>query len=180
MDHLFVKREALVVQGVTELVALRVQVAFVVRIGRHPDRNALHHLQPESLRYEPSGNHAVAASVWGDSEELRTAISNVLDNAVKYSAGRVEIAVRVKIPDEKHVTLSVRDRGVGIRAEELKRVFKRFYRVSDRSLRHVKGTGLGLFIVRTIARKHGGRVFAESEGEGRGTTVVLELPRVTE
>jgi signal transduction histidine kinase len=138
-----------------------------------------HHLQPESLRYEPSGNHAVAASVWGDSEELRTAISNVLDNAVKYSAGRVEISVRVETPDEKHVTLSVRDRGVGIRAEELKRVFKRFYRVSDRSLRHVKGTGLGLFIVRTIARKHGGRVFAESEGEGRGTTIVLELPRVT-
>jgi signal transduction histidine kinase len=89
----------------------------------------------------------------------------------------VDIAVRLETPDDKHVTLSVRDNGVGISAQELKRIFKRFYRVPNRSLTHIKGTGLGLFIVRTIARKHGGRVFAKSEGEGRGTTVVLELPR---
>jgi signal transduction histidine kinase len=110
---------------------------------------------------------------------LRAAVSNLLDNAVKYSGEHVEILVRLDIPDEKRVTVSVRDRGVGIKAEELKRIFKRFYRVSNRSLSHVKGTGLGLFIVRAIARKHGGRVFAESEGEGRGTTMVLELPRVS-
>jgi signal transduction histidine kinase len=115
--------------------------------------------------------------VLGDSEELRTAVSNVLDNAVKYSGEKVQVSVRVEAPDEKHVALSVHDQGVGIPEAELKRVFKRFYRVSNRSLSHVKGTGLGLFIVRTIVRKHGGRVFAESEGEGRGTTVVVELPR---
>ena len=140
---------------------------------------ASHHLAPESLRYEQSVNHGAAAGVLGDSEELRAAVSNLLDNAVKYSGEHVEILVRLDTPDEKRVTVSVRDRGVGIKAEELKRIFKRFYRVSNRSLSHVKGTGLGLFIVRAIARKHGGRVFAESEGEGRGTTVVLELPRVS-
>jgi signal transduction histidine kinase len=140
---------------------------------------ASHHLAPESLRYEQSVNHGPAAGVLGDSEELRAAVSNLLDNAVKYSGEHVEILVRLDTPDEKRVTVSVRDRGVGIKAEELKRIFKRFYRVSNRSLSHVKGTGLGLFIVRAIARKHGGRVFAESEGEGRGTTMVLELPRVS-
>jgi len=136
-----------------------------------------HHLQAESLRYEQSANGA-GTRVLGDSEELRTAVSNVLDNAVKYSGERVQVSVRVETPDEKHVALSVHDQGVGIPEGELKRIFKRFYRVSNRSLSHVKGTGLGLFIVRTIVRKHGGRVFAKSGGEGRGTTVVLELPRV--
>jgi signal transduction histidine kinase len=140
---------------------------------------ASHHLPPESLRYEKSVNHGAAAGVLGDSEELRAAVSNVLDNAVKYSGDHVDISVRLDTPDEKRVTLSVRDQGVGVPAEELKRIFKRFYRVSNRSQSHVKGTGLGLFIVRAIAHKHGGRVFAESEGEGRGTRVVLELPRVS-
>src|SRR5256712_1045235 len=136
-----------------------------------------HHLQPEALRYEQEVNNGAGTSVVGDGEELRTAVSNVIDNAIKYSVPAVDIAVRLETPDDKHVTLSVQDNGVGISAQELKRMFKRFYRVPNRALSRVKGPGLGLFIVRTIARKHGGRVFAKSEGEGRGTTVVLELPR---
>jgi len=133
-------------------------------------------LRPESLRIEPVVN-GTGACVNGDPEELRTAVSNVLDNAIKYSGEQVDVSVRLGTPDERRVTLSVEDHGVGIAPQELKRVFKRFYRVSSRSLSHVKGTGLGLFIVRAIARKHGGRVFAQSEGEGHGTTVILELPR---
>jgi signal transduction histidine kinase len=89
----------------------------------------------------------------------------------------VDVSVQLEIPDEKRVTLRVQDHGVGISAHELKRIFKRFYRVPNRFSSGVKGTGLGLFIVRSIAKKHGGKVFAESAGEGRGTTVVLELPR---
>jgi len=134
-----------------------------------------HHLAPEVLRYEPAGN-GVRALVRGDAEELRTAVSNLLDNAIKYSAGQVDVWVRVN-SDDKNVILQVRDKGVGIPAGELKRIFKRFYRVPNRALAQIKGTGLGLFIVRAIARKHGGKVFAQSDGEGLGTTLTLELPR---
>ena len=96
---------------------------------------------------------------------------------MKYSVNGVDVSVQLEISQPKAVVLRVQDRGAGIPRPELKRIFKRFYRVPMRSLNQVKGTGLGLFIVRSIARKHGGKVFAESEGEGRGTTVTLRLPR---
>jgi two-component system sensor histidine kinase SenX3 len=135
-----------------------------------------HHLEPGALEYEAVATNGAGARVFGNADELRTAVANLLDNAVKYSPGHVEVAVRLET-GQKNVVLQVRDRGVGIPQEELKRIFKRFYRVSSRSLAHVKGTGLGLFIVRSIARKHGGKVFAQSAGEGQGTTVTMELPR---
>lgn len=134
-----------------------------------------HHLQPGALRFETSVNGT--AQVSGDPEDLRTAVSNVLENAVKYSGKRVDIAVRLNVVDDRRIVLQVQDQGVGIPSHELKRVFKRFYRVQSRGIRKIKGTGLGLFIVRSIARKHGGNVFAASEGEGKGTTITMELPR---
>jgi signal transduction histidine kinase len=137
-----------------------------------------HHLQPEALRYEEIVSNS-DAHVVGDPEELRTAVNNVLDNAIKYSGESVQVSVQLRAPDEQHLWLKVRDQGVGIPRQELKQIFKRFYRVPNRSLRSVKGTGLGLFIVRAVARKHGGRAFAESEGEGRGATITIELPRST-
>ena len=114
----------------------------------------------------------------GSQEDLRTAVSNVLDNAVKYSGDHVDVEVRLLEAEGKRVMLSVEDQGVGIPPEDLKRIFRRFYRITHRSLTQVKGTGLGLFIVKSIAKKHGGRAFALSEGEGQGTTVVIELPRM--
>ena len=135
-----------------------------------------HNLTAKALQYrKPRNGNQI--TVRGDAEELRTAVTNVLDNAIKYSKDNVDVSAQIDTPDEKHVLLRVRDHGMGIPVDELKRVFKRFYRVRGRSRAQVKGTGLGLFIVRSIAKKHGGKVFAESAGEGRGTTITLELPR---
>jgi two-component system, OmpR family, sensor histidine kinase SenX3 len=136
-----------------------------------------HHLPAKALDYTESLNGAGSAAVVGDPEDLRTAVSNLLDNAVKYSPDGVRISVKLDVPDAEHVVLRVRDRGVGIQQHELKRIFKRFYRVAHRSRAGVKGTGLGLFIVRSIAKKHGGEISAESDGLGKGTTMILELPR---
>jgi two-component system sensor histidine kinase SenX3 len=136
-----------------------------------------HHLQPEALRYEEAASNGSGMRVRGSAEDLRTAVFNVLDNAVKYSGETVDVRVLLEAPDDERVVLRVQDHGVGIPADDVKRIFKRFYRVTHRSLMHVKGTGLGLFIVKAIAKKHGGKVFAESDGEGMGTTIVLELPR---
>ncbi len=116
-------------------------------------------------------------TVLGNPEELRVAVTNLLDNAVKYSGAKKDIEVQLTTPDIDTILLTVRDEGIGIPRPELKRVFKRFYRVQAAS-RLTKGTGLGLFIVRSVARQHGGDAFAESEGEGRGSTFSIRLPRV--
>jgi signal transduction histidine kinase len=136
-----------------------------------------HHLPPEALRYEEAPANGAGIRVLGSDEDLRTAVFNVLDNAIKYSGENVDVRVRLELPDEKRIVFSVQDQGIGIPPDDVKSIFKRFYRVHHRSLAHVKGTGLGLFIVKSVAEKHGGRVFAESAGEGEGATVTMELPR---
>ena len=116
--------------------------------------------------------------VLGNADELRTAVFNLLDNAVKYSADNSRITVSLLRPNIDSVVLQVNDEGVGISRAELKRIFKRFYRAQNPLSGEVKGTGLGLFIVRSIARRHGGEAHAESAGELAGSTFTLKLPRV--
>ena len=134
-----------------------------------------HHLDAGSVAFEAHDEHPVVS---GDAEELRTVVGNLLDNAVKYSGERVRVTVSVAAPAPDRVWVRVQDRGVGIPRKQLKRIFRRFYRVQARGLKQIAGTGLGLFIVRSIARSHGGRVFVQSEGEGHGATFTLELPRL--
>jgi signal transduction histidine kinase len=135
-----------------------------------------HHLQPDAIALESHDLHP--PMVRGDAEDLRTVLANLIDNAVKYSGPQVHVTVSVAAPAPGTIWVRVQDRGVGIPKKQLKRIFNRFYRVQSRGLKQIKGTGLGLYIVRSIARAHGGRVFAQSEGEGRGSTFTLELPRL--
>jgi signal transduction histidine kinase len=115
--------------------------------------------------------------VRGDADELRAVISNLLDNAVKYSPDEVRVSVQLMTIDARRLAVRVRDQGIGIPQAQLKRIFRRFYRVPGRLMARFKGTGLGLFIVQSLVKKHGGRVYAESEGVGRGSTFTVLLPR---
>src|SRR5262245_38484530 len=136
-----------------------------------------HGLTESALIYSESPE-ASSAKVSGDIDELRAAFSNLLDNAVKYSDDEVKVSVSISAVDEKRVAVRVADKGIGIPNAQLKRIFKRFYRVPGRFMARVKGTGLGLFIVRSVVEKHGGRVYAESAGLGHGSTFTIQLPRV--
>jgi signal transduction histidine kinase len=86
------------------------------------------------------------------------------------------VAVSCETPDAKNVIVRVKDEGIGISRNQLKRIFGRFYRIPGGIARRVKGTGLGLFIVRSVARSHGGRAYAESQGLGLGSTFTLRFP----
>ncbi len=136
------------------------------------------HLPDQAMTFEP--RTPAPAIVVGDADELKAAVWNLIDNAVKYSAASPQVRVTLEeTADKSRYALKVADHGAGISPNELKRVFRRFYRIHGMSVR-AKGSGLGLFIVRSVARRHGGKAFAESEGAGRGSTFTLLLPRPPE
>jgi two-component system sensor histidine kinase SenX3 len=132
----------------------------------------LHSLPADALRFEPGGNFTVE----GDADEVRSAVANLIDNAVKYSGSNVNVAVETANIESSFVAIRVKDKGAGIAKDELKRIFRRFYRIPGPLSARLKGTGLGLFIVRSVAKRHGGQVWAESAGPGEGSTFVLQLP----
>jgi signal transduction histidine kinase len=136
-----------------------------------------YNLEPDAVVYKESLD-GQPARVKGDADELRAALLNLLDNAVKYSDKGIRLSVEVAALADNKLAVRVADNGVGLAPAQLNRIFKRFYRVPGRVMARVKGTGLGLFIVRSIIEKHGGKVFAESEGPGLGTTFTIQLPRV--
>jgi two-component system sensor histidine kinase SenX3 len=134
-----------------------------------------HHLPPADITLADIPG-IVRLYVNANPDDLRTAILNLLDNAIKYSPDGVHITCRIAIERYTWATLTITDTGIGLDPRDLTRIFKRFFRAASNDQVKIKGTGLGLFLVRTIARQHGGDIRASSEGLGRGTTFTLKLP----
>lgn len=170
-------------------------VELVLQAGRTRDRRRklnisnlnLNEMMEDSierirLRYDLSediiqfNNDAEIAELKGDASEIQTVFMNLIDNAVKYS-DKGNVYIEIKKADRKMVEICIKDSGAGIPSTELKRIFRRFYRVPSRLTQKTKGTGLGLFIVKSIVKKHGGKIRAESDGEGKGSTFIIEFPK---
>lgn len=115
-------------------------------------------------------------AVEADPAALEIVMHNLLENAIKYShEGRVDIQVIATRSPEGGVAVSVRDAGVGIPSNQLKRIFTRFYRLGNELTRTRKGTGLGLYLVRAMVKEMHGKISAMSPGENLGSTFTLSL-----
>lgn len=121
---------------------------------------------------------ATKHTVQGDRVHLTNALFNLMDNAVKYSKGAPQITF-ASTNDRKHLRITVRDKGIGIKREDLKNIFERFFRVHTGNVHDVKGFGLGLHYVAEIVRAHGGKVHVESTW-GEGSAFTIELPLMTD
>ncbi len=149
----------------------RVELAPLLRACIDEVRSR-HELPDEAVRLECRG----AGAVWGDASEFELVFQNLLDNAVKYSPTPAEIRVQVASAGDERVTVEIADRGIGIARGDLRKIFGRFYRAGLDVQRRAAGLGLGLFIVRSLVLRHGGRVVARSEGAGRGSRFAVTLP----
>jgi signal transduction histidine kinase len=109
-----------------------------------------------------------------DKDKIATVLVNLLGNAIKYTPAGGRVAFRVRASDQ-NLEISIEDTGVGIAADELPRVFEKFYRSSDPRVQEQKGTGLGLALSQEVVRLHGGRITVESQID-KGSTFHLTLP----
>jgi signal transduction histidine kinase len=154
-----------------QLALERSQVDLVAVAGA-----AVEEIRPTTDRHRLVVREPAAVVGFWDELRLKEVLTNLLTNAVKYSpdGGAIEVTVA---GDERTATVRVRDQGVGLGPEELPRVFERFYRAEG--TRQLEGSGLGLHICQGIIAAHGGRIWSESEGTGRGSTFCFTIPRTT-
>jgi len=112
----------------------------------------------------------------GDADQLRRALFNLVQNAIKYSPQGGEVLVAGEVAAPSHVIVRVIDHGEGIAQGEEERIFERFHRSDNRLSRSTAGVGLGLYITRSVVEGHGGRIWAESPGPGKGSVFTIVLP----
>ena len=139
-----------------------------------------------TLRVEHTGGkiyteiEAIDSAIYVDEVHFQNVINNLLDNAVKYRKPDQPIDIYLKTwNDDQHLYLSIRDTGIGIKKENLKKVFDKFYRVHTGNVHDVKGFGLGLAYVKKIVDLHQGEIKVDSE-YGKGTKVTIKLPVLKE
>ena len=135
----------------------------------------------EQRHFEWTADPNVSAEsvyVEGNPHQLAIVFDNLLDNAVKYTERGGHIHLKVSLTNQ-FVKLHLFDDGMGIEKQNLKKVFRRFFRAEKSSVRKVQGSGLGLYVCHTIAKAHGGKIYANSEGPGKGSSFHVELPRET-
>lgn len=116
-----------------------------------------------------------SAKISIDINAFKMLLDNLIDNSIKYTTGELKIEVFTKTFLNK-VEIYFTDNGIGIPAKEQKNIFHKFYRVYDDDIPNVKGTGLGLYWIKEIIRNHKGKISVRSEGKGKGTTFIIELP----
>jgi signal transduction histidine kinase len=116
--------------------------------------------------------------VWGNPYHLSMLFDNLLDNAVKYSekGGLIQGGILQK---KDYIQIYIKDNGLGIEKNNLKKIFKKFYRIERNSKMKVQGSGLGLSVCQSIIQEHHGKIFAHSDGLNKGTTFYVELQRLT-
>ncbi len=110
-----------------------------------------------------------------DRNSIKTVFDNLVDNSIKYSNSNLQITVLFK-RNSKKIEIEFSDNGIGISGDQTKKIFQKFYRIYDMDIPNVKGTGLGLYVVREIIKNHKGKVYAFSEGKGKGSKFKIELP----
>jgi len=111
-----------------------------------------------------------------DSDKIRQVIYNIIENAMKYTAkGFIKVS-SYKTPDKSRAVLKVQDSGIGINKESLGKIFQKFTQANERIEINIRGVGLGLYLAQEIIKAHQGRIWAESEGQGKGSTFYIELP----
>ncbi len=123
-------------------------------------------------------NPAERFMVHADMDKLKQVITNLIDNSIKYTPkGAIHVSIAKNLNDRK-ITFSVRDNGVGIAPEVIPKLFSKFVRADNANEQNIYGTGLGLFIAKDIVTAHKGRIWAESDGEGKGSVFFVELDMV--
>lgn len=132
---------------------------------------ALFRLPENSLNIEFNSD----CEVFIDINAMKMVINNLIDNAIKYNTGDLQIEIKAR-SIKKKLIIEFKDNGIGLPEKDQKKVFQKFYRIYDKDIPNVKGTGLGLYWTKEIIKNHKGKIFVHSEGKGKGTTFRIELP----